>query len=326
MKTIFKQTIIVALCLFVASPLATNFASQTKSRITIASNVRARALPNISAEEVTRLQIGTIVQELQQSSAKETIGNAEDYWYKIALPNGKEGWVFGAFMLPFAANNRAEIYKRIVSERLKIEDANFSDSADLGRFATIAMTEVADKNALAWLELGRLLAMKQAGAAIPGDKQDQAPYKAWLKTNEASMVYSEPSGMWLVKSDLFWNLQKKYVALPLADQIAWEGAKNYLPGECEGYIPCHLYSVSLTDGKYLKLYPQGAHAAEALRSIIEMFEGLLQSPQFGEKPDVTDRKEAKPTILELQTAISKATDSKKAKALQMLTQFERLYR
>jgi hypothetical protein len=321
MKTTIQQTFVIALCFFVGSLSATNFASQTKSRITIASNVRARALPNTSAEEVTKLQIGAIVQELEQSPAKEKIGNAEDYWYKIALPSGQEGWVFGSFTLPFAASNRTEIYKRIASERLKIKDANFADSADLARFMTIAMTEVADKNALAWLELARLLAMKQAGEAIPIDKQEQAPYKAWLKANESSLVYSEPSATWLVKSDLFWNLQKKYVALPIADQIAWEGAKNYLPGECEGYVPCHLGALNLMDGKYLKLYPKGAHAKEALASIIETLEGLTESLKSGEKPDATDRKEANKTIVELQAAISKTTDTKKAKALQLLNQF-----
>ncbi len=326
MKTTIKHTLVVALCFFTVSASPTNFALQTKSRITIASNVRARALPNTSAEEVTKLQIGTIVQELEQSPAKEKIGNGEDYWYKIALPGGKEGWVFGSFTLPFAANNRAEIYKRIAADRLKIKDANFADSADLARFLTISMTEVADKNALAWIELARLLAMKQAGDAIPIDKQEQPPYKAWLKANESSLVYSEPSATWLIKSDLFWNLQKKYVALAIADQIAWEGAKNYLPGECEGYVPCHLGALNLMDGKYLKLYPKGAHASEALASIIETLEGLTESLKSSEKPDATDRKEAKPSIVGLQAAISKTTDSKKAKALQMLAQFERHYR
>src|SRR5215203_1858426 len=105
MKTIIKRTLVVAIGLLVVSAETVSLAWQNKSRITSASNVRARALPNTSAEEVTRLQIGTIVQELEQSSSKEKIGNAEDYWYKIALPGGKEGWVFGSFTMPFAANN-----------------------------------------------------------------------------------------------------------------------------------------------------------------------------------------------------------------------------
>jgi hypothetical protein len=326
MKTISKRTLFVAICLLAVSAEIAVLASQNKSRITIASNVRARALPNTSAEEVTRLQIGTIVQELEQSSAKEKIGNAEDYWYKIALPNGKEGWVFGSFTMPFAENNRAEIYKRIASERLKIKEPGFADSADLGRFMTIAMTEIGDKNALAWIELTRLLAMKQAGAAIPIEKQEQAPYKAWVKTNEASLVYSEPSGMWLVKSELFWNLQKKYAALPIADEIAWEGAKNYLPGECEGEISCNLGAMNVMDGKYLRLYPRGAHVEEALASMIEIFESLAETLKTAEKPAADERKYAVKDLAELRAGITRTASPKKAQALQLLAAFERHYR
>jgi hypothetical protein len=326
MKITIKQTLFVSLCLLVASlQSATSFA-QNRSRITVASNVRARALPNTSAEEVTKLPIGTIVNQLEQSSAKEKIGNGEDFWYKVALPNSKEGWVFGAFTLPFDPANRAEIYKRIASERLKIKDANFADSADLARFMTLAMTEVADKNTLAWIELARLLAMKQASATVSAEQPQQEPFKSWIKANEKSLAFSEPAGQWLVKSDLFWNLQKKYAALPIADEVAWEGARNYLPGECEGYIPCHLSSLNLTDGKYLKLYPKGAHVTESLDSIIETLEGLQETLKSMEKPDATDRKEANPSIVELQAAITKTMSAKKAKALQLLGQFAQAYR
>src|ERR1044071_9178081 len=41
-----------------------------KSRITIASGVRLRATPATTGEEVTRLPLGTIVPELEQSASK----------------------------------------------------------------------------------------------------------------------------------------------------------------------------------------------------------------------------------------------------------------
>jgi hypothetical protein len=326
MKIMIKQTLFVSLCLLAISIQATVLAVQNKSRITVASNVRARSMPNTSAEELTKLQIGSILSELEQSPAKEKIGNNEDYWYKVALPNGKEGWIFGSFTLPFTAGNRAETYKRIASERLKIKDANFADSADLARFMTIAMTEIGDKTTLAWIELARLLAMRQAGAAIPSDKQDQPPYKAWIKTNDASLVYSEPSGMWLVKSDIFWALQKKYAALPIADEIAWEGAKNYLPGECEGDISCNLIALNRMDGQYVKLYPKGAHIEEALASMIEVLEGLSESLKTAEKPATDERKYAVKDLADLRASVTKTVSAKKAKALELLAQFERHYR
>src|SRR6185369_9319011 len=75
--------------------------AQTRSRITVASGVRVRKAPQVSAEEVERLQIGAVLQEIEQSSSKEKVGQVEDYWYRVALQSGKEGWVFGGFTIIF---------------------------------------------------------------------------------------------------------------------------------------------------------------------------------------------------------------------------------
>src|SRR4051812_29578153 len=82
----------VAACMFMACADATSFAQATlgKSRITVASGVRVRAMPKTTAEEVAKLGIGTLVQELEQSANKERIGGAEDFWYRISAPGGKD--------------------------------------------------------------------------------------------------------------------------------------------------------------------------------------------------------------------------------------------
>lgn len=301
--------------------------SAAKSRITVASNVRLRSMPNITADEVAKLPIGVIVRELEQSPAKERVSNTEDYWYKVALTDGKEGWLFGSFTTPFDAKNRAAIYKQIAADRLKVESANFVDWADLSRFLTTAATEVNDRDALAWLELARLLAMRNAAAVLPIDKQNQPPFQPWLKTNEVNLVYSDPAGQWFVKADLFWNLHKKYSTLSIADQIAWEAATTSLGGECEGYVPCHLSRLNVTTGRYLKLYPQGAHIEEALTQMQEELQSLIEYHNTEKaKPTADERKDALPEVTVLRANLTKPTSAKKAKVLQLLTQIENRYR
>src|SRR5262249_1838133 len=295
--------------------------------ITVASNVRVRSMPNTTADEVAKLPIGVVVRQLEQSSAKERVANNEDYWYKVSLEDGKEGWLFGSFTAPFDARNKAAIYKQLAADRLKVENANFVDWADLSRFLTTAATEVSDKEALAWLELARLLAMRNAAAAMPIDNHNQPPLQPWLKANEANLIYSDPAGQWFVKAELFWNLHKKYSTLPIADQIAWEAANTSLGGECEGYVPCHLSRLNVTSGRYLKLYPEGAHISEALDQMQEELQSLIEYHNTEkEKPTAEERKDALPEFATFRTTITKVTNTKKAKVLKILTQLESRYR
>jgi hypothetical protein len=268
--------------------------SPLSSRIAIASGVRLRSAPNITASEITRLQFGAVVQELERTPSAEKIGGVEDYWYRVATADGQQGWVFGGFVVPFDPSHKADTYRRIVGERLKVEGGSFNDLADLVRFLSVATAEVPEMDVRTELELARLLAMKRAAAAIPIDQQQQPQYQTWIKAQGNNVVYSEPAGQWLVSSDLFWGLQKKASALQIADRIAWEAARNPLPGECEGYLPCHFALLNRTDGKYLELYPRGVHAEEALKNIAEDLgqESFLNIAKSPERPPAEERGEA----------------------------------
>jgi hypothetical protein len=314
--------ILISLCgALLASHAVAQATAQTpgsKSRITIASGVRVRATPNTSGEEVTRLPIGTIVPELEQSTSKEKIGGAEDYWYRVTAPGGKEGWVFGSFTAAFDPNNRAAIYKRIATERLKVENASFADLADLARFLTAATAETADRPALAELQLARLLAMKRAAESLPTDKQDQPPYSTWIKANNDAINYSEPGGQWLLQSDLFWRLADTFRDLPIAERIAWEAASNQLGGECEDDISCNLGALNLTEGRYLNLYPRGAHAEEALGNIQETLKSITEMTQAPSEMAAQYRKDGLDQITALRASVTKTTSAKKAPILQQL--------
>ncbi|HXG63788.1 MAG TPA: SH3 domain-containing protein [Blastocatellia bacterium] len=297
----------------------------TRARITAASGVRLRSAPSGSADEVAKLPLGVVVRELEQSSNKEQVGGVEDYWYRVSTSEGREGWLFGGFTAPFEPDRKAEIYRRIADERLKAQDATFADYADLVRFLTDAVAEVTQPEARAELELARLLAMRRAAEEIPMEKQQEPPYQEWIAANEESIVYNEPAGQWLVRSDLFWDLQKQYSALPIAERIAWEGAKNGLPGECEGYFPCYLGGFNLTMGKYLDLYPNGAHADEAINELIESLTLLLPALKSGDAPDDMERNEARKELDTLRKILSKTDGPKKDTALKLLEEAQKHY-
>ena len=276
----------------------------TRARITVASGVRLRSTPSGSAEEVAKLPLGVVVRELEQSASKEQVGGVEDYWYRVSTSEGSEGWLFGGFTTPFEPDRKAEIYRKIADERLKAKDATFADYADLVRFLTDAAAEVTQPEARAELELARLLAMQRA-------------------VEEISM--EGPAGQWLVRSDLFWELQKQYSALPIAERIAWEGAKNPLPGECEGYFPCYLVGFNLTMGKYLDLYPNGAHADEAIHELTESLTEILPTLKSSDTPDDMERNEARKELDTLRKTLSKTDSAKKDAALKLMEEAQKHY-
>src|SRR2546423_6363192 len=245
-------------------------------RITTASGVRVRKRPDTSTDELARLQVGVVVDELERSQEKTKVGASEDYWYLVAAPGGVKGWVFGGLTAPFDAARREEIYRRIADERLANASASFADLTDLVRFLDRATGEVARRDALAELEFARLQALARSLAAISIGEQEKPPFKQWTTARAAELVYSEPAGQWYVRADLFWDLQKKYADLPVAERIAWAAAETPLPGECGTDLGCTLFYASATHGKYLRLYPRGAHRDAALDALAEVFKAVVE--------------------------------------------------
>lgn len=248
-----------------------------KSRIIIGSGVNLRDAPQLTGKEITKIPLGTIVKELETSAKKTKINQKEDYWYRIVLPDGKEGWVFGGLTSSFDSNKRGEAYLEILKARvLSVEDinnkenndANFDEQADLLRFVTQALTEIKEPEILGELELAQLLALRNAVILIPYDKENNPKYKKFTFTHKDKLNYVDYGDAgWKLKTEELWNLEKKYSGQPIADKIAWEAANNPLGGECEGDIYCELIIYLRGTGEYLQKYPSGIYAKEAIQDI-----------------------------------------------------------
>jgi hypothetical protein len=317
------------LCLFIchAHDASARQAAGTRQRITTATGVRVRSAPDITSEEVGRLQLGVVVEELEHSEAKAKVGASEDFWYMVSAPNGARGWVFGGLTAPFDAGRREEIYTRLASERAGKTDATFADASELVRFAERAAKEVTRRDSRAELEFARMRALARSITFLAGGEQPDEPRKQWAAEHESEIVYSEPSGEWYVRAELLWDLQAKYKDLPLAESIAWEALKTPLPGECEGDVTCNLYYLSETSGRYLKLYPRGAHSADALKSLEETFNAVLEDSRTAnhmyEVPSASDADFTK-TLATLRGQLSPAATPRAAHALKQLDDIARL--
>jgi hypothetical protein len=195
------------------------------------------------------------------------------------------------------------------------------------RFAERAAKEVTRRDSRAELEFARLRALARSITFLAGGEQPDEPRKQWAAEHESEIVYSEPSGEWYVRAELLWDLQAKYKDLPLAESIAWEALKTPLPGECEGDVTCNLYYLSETSGRYLKLYPRGAHSADALKSLEETFNAVLEDSRTAnhmyEVPSASDA-DFKKTLATLRGQLSPAATPRAAHALKQLDDIARL--
>jgi hypothetical protein len=277
-------------------------------------SARIRSQAKAGAPEVSQAKLGTIFRVAEKTPA----------WYRVQFTSGAKtssGWISANSVNDLNSAAKDQLYRQIADRYYKGEGMDFATASELYEFLTRAAGDLGNSGS-AEIELKKLLALRSALKAIPTGKGEQNPYREFLKAHEKNVVYSEPSAEWLVNSTLFWDLHKKYEKSPLADQIAWEGAQNPLPGECEGYVNCHLFYARMTSGEYLSLHPSGKRNLEALTNITNFLEPIAASlndkTTYTGPSDVTDRAEFNNLIAELRTIISRLPLTEKEKPLQQL--------
>jgi hypothetical protein len=324
-RLIFVSAALVAL-LAAATP---SFGQTPKGKLIVtAAGARLRERPETAAGETGRLQLGAVVDELERSAERSKVGSAEGFWHLVAAPGGARGWVFGGLVAPFEPSRRDAVYSKLAAERLANTSATFADLSELVRFLDRATREVKNRNALAELGLARLSALARSLAAMPFEQMHAPPYKTWTDEREKEIVYSEPAGQWYVNSNLFWDLQRKYRGLPVAERAAWEASQTPLPGECEGYLPCYIYKETETNGRYLKLFPRGAHADAALSNLAESL-GHITEDLRGSTPNYevprADRPNFRRSVAALRAQLALVPARKKSRVLAQLDEIARRF-
>ena len=294
-----------------------------RQKITVVSAVRARPAPQVGARELTRLKLGTVLSADARTPEQAEVGGKTDYWYRVALPGGGQGWVFGGLLADYDPARRDEAVRRVVEERLKVETMSFEDALDFYNFVAGALAE-AGGALKGELELAGLHALNRAAAATGETMQGKPANPDFIKAHEGELYHHEFAGGWAVRPELFWDLETKYRGTPLGDRIAWDGAQALYGGECESDEVCQFIGLQGTEGRYLGLYPKGAHAAEALQNLAQ----ALGSQQLDaslknksrDKYAVEERTSLREALLGLRAAVSKTDAPGRAAVLKRLDQ------
>ena len=291
-----------------------------QAKITTVSAMRARSGPQITAVEVVRLKLGTVVDAVARSTNQDTIGGKTDYWYRVNLPNGQPGWLFGGLLLDYTADRRQELLRQIIEARLKAESTDFADRHEIYNLAASAVTEAKDVNTRAEFELLKLLALASSAAMFQDQQRDKSPYREWVKAHATEVVPDEFAGGYALRSELLWDLAAKYHALPIADRIAWAAANNPQPSDCEGDEVCHFF-LGAGEIKYLSLHPNGAHASEAVKDLTAVLtDEVIRSAndKGGDKYAVEQRNDLRKLLASLRLAVAKTSAPEKTALLKKL--------
>jgi hypothetical protein len=288
--------------------------------VIVTAAARIHEQPKANAAQLGSVKIGKTLPVSEKNAA----------WYRVEYETGKSGWISKTTVKDYEDDKRDEIYREIADRYYKSKSLDFATATEVVDFLRTAHVLVRKDTLKADLAFKRLQMLAAAMKAVPLGKSEQSPYKPFLRAHEKEVIYSEPSGEWYVRSDLFWELHNKFTELPIAEEIAWEAAKNPIPGECEGYINCYLYLLRATDGEYLNFYPSGKYSKKALSNITNLLEPMvadLKSKTVYTPPsDISDRAEFNRFLTELRTIISKMPDVDKTKTLQQINQLGEGYK
>jgi SH3 domain-containing protein len=319
MKYQFAILMLTILALFVAQSDEVKL-DAAQAKITTVSAMRVRKGPQISAEEIQRLKLGTVVSAVARSTNQDTISGKTDYWYRVTLPNGQTGWLFGGLLIDYSAGQRSELLRQIIEARLNAETTDFADRNEIYNLAASGFNEAKDVNTRAEFELLKLLALANTAATFQDQQSDKSPYREWLMAHRTEVILNEFAGGYNLRSDVLWQLETKYHTLPIADRIAWEAAENMEPSDCEGDEVCGFFRLA-GEVRYLSVQPNGAHATEAIKNLIEgITDDVIKRANAtgGNQFDVQEQTELRKTFASLRLALAKTSAPEKQELLKKL--------
>ena len=247
---------------FLISGGSTVKAAGDQIRITAAANVTVRSLPAADSPAVAQVPLGT---ELSDSS----LAGLDKTWIRVALADGREGWVLSNLTKPLDPQWRWPTFDAIIADRLARKGDRFPALAELAAFIERVAPEYTDPDGRARVEFARLRAIALAAHAIPWRGGAREPYASWLKARATDVVYNEPGGQWMLRPHPIWEAHARIESATIADEVAWFAVNTGLGGECEGVLACYVDRRNRLHGEYLRHHPNGRHAADAVAVLKE---------------------------------------------------------
>ena len=311
---IFASLLMLSASFSVAA--ADAYVAASGQKIVTGAGVRVRDNPAVSAKEVGKLSLGTVVDINQRTQSQTKVGSNTAYWYQVTTP--VKGWVFGGFTQDFdkakvddgvLALTRAKLGKvdKIIDEAV----LPFSDAVELANFAKDAVAKTSSTEAKGELELAQWRATQVAlfGVPIEDEKAKAEPYASFIKGLGEQAFYDEISAMYRVRTDVFWQLADKYKMATIGDVIAYQAANVYPGGECEGMVDCMSGRSLMMEGEYIKRFPKGKYINPALATAADTFKYIAED--WKNQPEA----HADVDIAAWENLLQPVADSKEAKQL-----------
>ncbi len=279
---------------------------------------RVRSGPSLKSKILKESSIGTRFPVLEEKNG----------WSKIQFTQSTEGdeaktgWISNTITKKYDSSKPGVIYQEIANKYFRRKKMSFSTAKELYTFLPKAADEAKTFDVGGDLRLKSLVALSIALKSIRPDMGNKSPYKEFLTTHKGDVIYSEPSGEWYVRSEKFWELHERYKKHKVGEKIAWQAAGNPTPGECEGYINCHLYRLRITHGEYLNFYPNGSHSKSALLDVFNLLQPIIADIStkrvYFTASDISDRAEFNSMLADLRKIISKSPHLEKTKILKQI--------
>ena len=185
----------------------------------------------------------------------------------------------------------------------------FSRRADLATRLHAASERASDPEqrarlALLWLRIQRSLI-----AMLPFEGPPVSPYREWLAQQKNAVADREIGG-WVLLPEFLWHVHDRHKSTEAAEELAWFITETGLPSDCEGHIPCYTRVMNSVAGEFLRRYPRGVHASEAVAgvqsSIAQLIETLSEpyAKDFLDPSSSADCEQLKQSVRPLRQAIA----------------------
>src|SRR5437667_9150872 len=116
----------------------------------------------------------------------------------------------------YDVRQRAQLLHQIIEGRLKAERTEFVDRQQIYDLAANSIAEAKDANTRAEFELLKLLALANWAESLPNNLKDKSPYREWHRTHDPETIENGFGGGYNLRTELLWNLETRYHALPIA--------------------------------------------------------------------------------------------------------------
>jgi len=266
MKGIAVRTSLFVLCLLVAAPA---WAAE-ELRVVTGTGLRVRAAPDTTSEVLEKLELGATAPCLGRVG-EAAVGERKGAFCRTRLADGREGFFFEPLTALFDPTRAEEAWRAIVAERTAAlpycAEGRKEDVWGFQRFLlarAAAATSPAERARWELLELR--LVKAQACLYLGGDAR----------------VYRDEAQGARLKREALWAFVDRVRGTPASEEGAWLAVEHGHDFECEGYLPCYLAWRRHVEAEYLRRFPDGPHAGDAVRGVAEAARPVLAALEKGE--------------------------------------------